>query len=119
MGFMKQDYLLPVTGRVLPPYSHDSHRANGFNPRGLRIGYQLARNHWGKGLATSVSKLLLQFGFDGFCTHKITVDCYAGNKDSERVMQKVGMTKEGRQRDFYPYRGGFDDRIHYGIRSRA
>ena len=75
----------------------------------------LTCNHWGKGLATSVSELLLQFGFDGPGAHKITADCYARNKGSEWVMQKIGMTKEGHQKDFYPYRGGFDDRIHYGI----
>ena len=87
----------------------------GMIPGVYEIGYQLARNHWGKGLATRVSELLLQFGFDALGAHKITADCYASNKGSERVMQKIGMTKEGHQKDFYPYRSGFDDRIHYGI----
>ena len=91
----------------------------GMIPGVYEIGYQLARNHWGKGLATSVSKLLLRFGFDCLGAHKITADCYASNSGSERVMQKIGMAKEGHQKDFYPYRGGFDDRIHYGISARA
>ncbi|UYM17155.1 GNAT family N-acetyltransferase [Endozoicomonas euniceicola] len=87
----------------------------GMIPGVYEIGYQLARKFWGKGLATSVSRLLLRYGFEQLNAHKIVADCYASNKGSERVMQKIGMVKEGHQKDFYPYRGGLDDRIHYGI----
>ncbi|MCW7551449.1 GNAT family N-acetyltransferase [Endozoicomonas gorgoniicola] len=87
----------------------------GMIPGVYEIGYQLDRSFWGKGLATRVSRLLLRYGFEHLNAHKIVADCYASNKGSERVMQKIGMTKEGHQKDFYPYRGGLEDRIHYGI----
>lgn len=87
----------------------------GMIPGVYEMGYQLVRNHWGKGLATKVSRLLLRYGFECLNAHKITADCYASNKGSEKVMQKIGMIKEGHQKGFYPYKNGLDDRIHYGI----
>ncbi|KEQ14613.1 hypothetical protein GZ77_09850 [Endozoicomonas montiporae] len=87
----------------------------GMIPGVYEVGYQLPRQSWGKGLATRVSRLLLRYGFEELGAHKIVADCYASNKGSERVMQKIGMTKEGHQTNFYPYKGGLDDRVHYGI----
>ena len=87
----------------------------GMIPGVFEIGYQFARKHWGKGLATDISRLLVRYGFESLNAHKITADCYASNKASEKVMLKIGMTKEGHQKGFYPYCGGLDDRLHYGI----
>ena len=89
----------------------------GMIPGVYEIGYQLPVRSWGKGLATRISQQLIRFGFETLKAHKITADCYAGNVGSEKVMQKVGMVKEGHQKDFYPYKNGFDDRLHYGISS--
>ncbi|MGI9276650.1 MAG: GNAT family N-acetyltransferase [Endozoicomonas sp.] len=89
----------------------------GMIPGVYEIGYQLPFHTWGKGLATRISQLLIRFGFETLEAHKITADCYASNIGSQKVMQKVGMVKEGHQKDFYPYKGGFDDRLHYGISS--
>ena len=89
----------------------------GMIPGVYEVGYQLPVASWGKGLATKACCLLVDFAFDKLSAHKVTADCYASNKGSARVLEKAGMKREGRQKAFYPYNGGFDDRLHYGIES--
>ncbi|WP_461534800.1 GNAT family N-acetyltransferase [Spongorhabdus nitratireducens] len=81
----------------------------------FELGYQVAPAYQGQGIATRISRWLVAYGFEVLQAHKITADCYGNNRASERVMQKVGMIKEGHQVGFYPFPGGFDDRLHYGI----
>ena len=64
------------------------------------LGYRLRRAAWGRGLATEGSLALLDHGFRRVGADRITARTLAGNRASQRVMQKCGLAYE---RDFiYP-----------------
>jgi RimJ/RimL family protein N-acetyltransferase len=59
------------------------------------IWYLVAPESWGKGIATEAAKLLLDFGFGELGLHRIWATCLPENPASARVLEKVGMRKEG------------------------
>jgi len=79
------------------------------------IGYEIAPDLWGQGLATEAARALLAFGFDDLNVHRIWARCVAGNAASARVMEKVGMQYEGRMRENEWFKGRWWDTLIYGI----
>lgn len=63
------------------------------------IGYILKREAHGKGYATEASEALLKFGFETLGLHRIEATCDEKNAASFKVMQRIGMHKEGLLRD--------------------
>lgn len=63
------------------------------------IGYVLNRSYWGMGVASEAVRAVLRFGFLELRLHRIEAHYMIGNNRSRRVMEKVGMTYEGTQRD--------------------
>jgi ribosomal-protein-alanine N-acetyltransferase len=59
------------------------------------IWYLVAPESWGKGIATEAAKRLLDFGFGELGLHRIWATCLPENPASARVLEKVGMRKEG------------------------
>lgn len=59
------------------------------------IGWILHRDAWGQGYATEMGGALLQFGFDALQLHRIHAHCDAENVASFKVMEKLGMRREG------------------------
>lgn len=59
--------------------------------RNLELGYRLKREYWRKGLATEVSKLLIEKAFLEFNADTVFANTMALNKGSRGVMEKVGM----------------------------
>jgi [ribosomal protein S5]-alanine N-acetyltransferase len=67
-------------------------------PRGAEeaeIWYLVNPECWGKGIATEAAKQLLNFGFGELALHRIRATCLPENPASARVLEKVGMRKEG------------------------
>lgn len=79
------------------------------------IAYIVNPDHWGKGFATEVAKLLINFGFSEFGMHRIFATCDPRNLASSKVLEKVGMTQEGRLREDLLLRDGWRDSFVYGI----
>lgn len=50
---------------------------------------------WGRGMAREAVKELLQLGFSEMILHRIWATCLPENPASARVLEKVGMRKEG------------------------
>ena len=63
------------------------------------IGYVIHPSYWGMGIVPEAVRAVLQFGFERLRLHRIEARFIEGNVASLRVMQKVGMTFEGYQRD--------------------
>ncbi|WP_059103137.1 GNAT family N-acetyltransferase [Shouchella shacheensis] len=63
------------------------------------IAYIVNPKYWGMGFATEVAKLLIAYGFHECNLHRIFATCDPRNIGSSRVLEKVGMTKEGRIRE--------------------
>lgn len=59
------------------------------------IGWRLKSSAWGKGYATEGAKRCLQYAFEDLNLEKVISTCPERNKASERVMQKIGMTRMG------------------------
>jgi RimJ/RimL family protein N-acetyltransferase len=59
------------------------------------VGWLLHRDHWKQGYGTEIGKALLAFGFDTLNLHRICASCHVDNIGSYRVMEKIGMRREG------------------------
>ncbi len=79
------------------------------------IFYKLLPAYWGKGYATEVSKKIIEIGFDTFKLHRIQAGCAPENVKSIKVLEKSGMTREGRYRKILPIRGKWVDSYMYSI----
>jgi [ribosomal protein S5]-alanine N-acetyltransferase len=87
------------------------------DPAGMTasIGYNVARPHWGRGIATEAVSAVLRYGFETLKLHRIFATADERNLASIRVMQKLGMKHEATLRRHRYYRGEHADEVHYGI----
>lgn len=60
------------------------------------VGYRLLPQFWGRGLATEACVASLQFGFDTLQLDEILGLVLPENKASIRVLEKAGMSADGR-----------------------
>ena len=69
----------------------------GISPSGdqAMLGWCLHRDHWRNGYGTELGFALLKFGFEELGLRRITAFCHAENIGSYRVMEKIGMRREG------------------------
>jgi RimJ/RimL family protein N-acetyltransferase len=81
--------------------------------RRAEMGYVLAREAWGRGFATEAAGALLDYAFDKLGLHRVAATCDPDNAGSARVLEKIGMTPEGRMRAYYLIRGEWRDRLMY------
>ena len=62
--------------------------------RKAELGYDLARDLWGRGLATEAASAVCAWGFREHALAKIFAGADARHRSSLRVMKKLGMTRE-------------------------
>jgi [ribosomal protein S5]-alanine N-acetyltransferase len=79
------------------------------------IGYALRREAWGQGLATEAAAALVEFGLGTLGLHRVWATCHVDNARSARVLEKVGMQREGRLRDLIRTRGAWRDSWLYAL----
>lgn len=79
------------------------------------IGYVVNPSYWGHGYATEAATLLVQFGFEKLGLHRIYATCDPRNIGSIKVLEKIGMIREGTIRDDFLLKGGWRDSHIYGI----
>ena len=79
------------------------------------LGYFFLPEFWGAGYATETAKRLLQLAFEELGFHKVTARCHEHNKNSENLMRKVGMIKEGELRKARYKKGMWYHEPNYGI----
>jgi ribosomal-protein-alanine N-acetyltransferase len=89
-----------------------------FEQRQGELSYIVHPELWGKGYATEASRLLLGFGFAELQLHRIFATCDPRNVASSRVLEKLGMTYEGRMRETLHIRDGWRDSLVYSILRR-
>ncbi len=63
------------------------HRAN--------IGYDLQRKYWGNGYMKEALQEVIDFGFGTLGINRIEAEVMQGNIASERLLRRLGFTKEG------------------------
>jgi len=87
-------------------------------PDELRQGeilYLLNRQYWGHGYATEAVRAVLEFGFEELGLHRVYATCRPANVASSRVMEKVGMQREGHLRRHRWMKGVWQDSLLYAI----
>ncbi len=82
------------------------------------VWYKLHPLFWTKGYATEALQALLVFGFHTLDLHRIEAGCAVDNVGSIKVLEKVGMIREGRKRESLPLKSGWSDHYEYGMLSK-
>jgi len=96
-----------VIGSISLRFSDERQRAE--------LGYALARAHWEMGLMTEAATAVIDYGFVSHNLAKIHASADVRNVGSYRVMEKVGMVREGVLRSHRRGRGERIDSVLYGI----
>lgn len=89
--------------------SHNHHYNNG------EIAYWIGEEFWGNGFATEAAGALIYFAFEVKRLHKVFARYFASNPASGKVMEKLGMKKEGVLLDHIRKDDRYEDLLHYGI----
>jgi [ribosomal protein S5]-alanine N-acetyltransferase len=63
------------------------------------IGYALGAGYRGQGYATEAVHGLVNYGFTSLNLHRISADTDSGNPESWKVMERLGMRREGHFRE--------------------
>jgi RimJ/RimL family protein N-acetyltransferase len=79
------------------------------------IGYVVRRDAWGNGYGTEIASLLVRFGFTVLGVHRIWATTHPDNRASQRVLEGVGMTYEGRMREHVFAHGTWRDSLVYAV----
>ena len=87
-------------------------------PRMGSFAYVLHRPYWGRGYATEAMRALFNFGFDQLDLHRVYDACDVRNLASARVMEKLGLRREGHVRDRLWKDGTIHDEFQYAILAR-
>ncbi len=79
------------------------------------IGFEVAPNHWRRGVAHEAASAVIRHGFDEFKFHRISALVAPENEGSNRLVQKLGFTEEGLLHDYAYSHGRFMDLTMYRL----
>ncbi|NIS81560.1 MAG: GNAT family N-acetyltransferase [Anaerolineales bacterium] len=87
------------------------------NPQHQRaeMGYWIGKPYWNNGYCTEAAKAVLRYGFDSLKLVRIQATHLKRNPASGRVMQKLGMMREGSLRKHVKKWGQYEDLEIYSI----
>jgi len=83
--------------------------------KNAELWFKLAPEYWGKGYTVEAALALLEFGFKQLLLHRIEAGVATENAASIRVLEKIGMKREGLRRKILPIRGEWKDNYHYAL----
>jgi [ribosomal protein S5]-alanine N-acetyltransferase len=83
--------------------------------REAELWYVLNRQYWRHGYMTEAAQALITFGFQQLQLHRIWAMCHPENIGSWRVLEKLGMTREGRLRQHYWEQEQWRDSFMYAL----
>ncbi|MBN2549825.1 MAG: GNAT family N-acetyltransferase [Anaerolineales bacterium] len=84
----------------------------------VETGYDLHPDYWGKGMMTEALQAMLQFSFSEqelFPVHRIEALVAPGNIASIKLLEKFGFTREGLRREFFFWKGCYQDVLLYAL----
>lgn len=82
----------------------------------IELGADLLPEYWEQGLAYEFTKPAIDFAFDKLNINRLELRCNPSNIASVKVAKKIGMTYEGRLRQYVFVKGrGYDDEAVYSI----
>lgn len=81
----------------------------------LEIGFRLHPDYHGKGYVSEAARALFEFLFTTAKAHKVVAYCVVENIASWKVMEKLGMQREGCLREYSKLSGRWHDELVYGV----
>jgi len=75
------------------------------------------KDYWGKGLATLVTKLITDYGFNALGLHRIELTAFSINPAAIRAYEKAGYAHEGVKREAGYRNGQFLDKVQMSVLS--
>jgi len=84
-------------------------------PGQVEIGFTLAPDHWGKGYATEAINRLLDYVFGELVKHRVIAITDARNAPAARLLQRVGMRREGHFLRNIWFKGSWGDEYLYAL----
>ena len=79
------------------------------------LTYSLSCQHWGKGLMTEAARAVMNWAFQTYSFNRMFAYCDPRNVRSRRVLEKLGMKREGQLRSHLKWNGEFRDQLYYGM----
>ena len=105
-------WVIELDGRIVGGFSLRIDHAN----RRAEIAYEVERAQRSKGLATEASQAVIDAAFRTLPDlNRIVARVDGRNEASIRVMEKLGMRREGVFRQHRVWRGVLTDETHYGL----
>jgi [ribosomal protein S5]-alanine N-acetyltransferase len=87
-----------------------------FGPATQEIGWVISPGHQGHGYATEAARALMEFSFRTLRCHRVVATCQPENPASWRVMEKLGMRREGHfRRALHQKNGEWWDEYFYAL----
>ncbi|MED1613688.1 GNAT family protein [Bacillus paranthracis] len=86
-----------------------------FGEHTYEIGWVFNPKYFNKGYASEAAKATLKYGFKEMKLHRIIATCQPENTPSYRVMEKIGMRREGYFRKCIPHGNEWWDEYYYAI----
>jgi ribosomal-protein-alanine N-acetyltransferase len=87
---------------------------NELHARG-EVGYWIGTDYWNRGYCTEAFSRVIRYANEELAITKIVARCSAQNVASARVMEKVGLRREGCLLKHTFKHGRFDDVLLYGL----
>ncbi|MFE3552342.1 GNAT family N-acetyltransferase [Streptomyces kronopolitis] len=100
-----------LVGDVTFVWKSREHRQGG-------IGYVFHPDHAGRGYATEASRALLRLGFEELGLHRVQAELDGRNTASARVLERLGMRREGHLRENEFLDGEWADEVVYAMLAR-
>ncbi len=85
------------------------------DPRQAKIGYTIASAHQGSGYGTETVRTLLAYLFAARGKHRVTASCDPRNAASIRLLERVGMRREGHLRESVWFDGTWADDLLFAM----
>ena len=81
------------------------------------VGWILHKDYWRRGFGTELGKELIRYGFEDLKLGRIQAPCAAVNYSSYRIMERIGMQREGLHRKAFWARVDKEwiDKVWYAI----
>jgi [ribosomal protein S5]-alanine N-acetyltransferase len=82
------------------------------------LWYTLHPDRWGHGFTTEAARAMVDAGFREMGLHRISADCDPANVASWRVLEKIGLRREGHLIENAYIKGEWVDSLIYAILAR-
>ncbi len=108
-----KDFVFAITDRKAGTLLGGTGLHKRAGEHGLEIGYWLAADACGKGIATEATAALTRVAFDHYEMDRVEIHCSSMNNASARIPQKLGFELEATLRRRYIDEYGIADRMMF------